>query len=37
MCQRPTDPEVCGMNGGLGVYGVIMELLMQISPPPHTH
>jgi hypothetical protein len=34
--STPTDPEFRGMNGGLGVYGVITELLMQMTPLGYT-
>lgn len=31
--SKPDDPEFRGMNGGLGVYGVMTEFLMQMTPP----
>lgn len=34
--SKPTDPEFRGMNGGLGVYGVMTEFLMQMTPPSYT-
>lgn len=34
--SKPQDPEFRGMVGGLGVYGVITELLMQMTPLSYT-
>lgn len=34
--SKPEDPEFRGMVGGLGVYGVITELLMQMTPLSYT-
>lgn len=34
--SKPTDPEFHGMNGGLGVFGVMTEFLMQMTPPTFT-
>lgn len=34
--SKPDDPEFRGMNGGLGVYGVLTEFLMQMTPLSYT-
>jgi hypothetical protein len=34
--SKPTDPEFRGMNGGLGVFGVMTEFLMQLTPLTYT-
>lgn len=34
--SKPSDPEFRGMNGGLGVYGVMTEFLMQMTPLSYT-
>lgn len=34
--SKPTDPEFKAMVGGLGVFGVVTELLMQMTPPTAT-
>ena len=34
--SKPTDPEFRAMNGGLGTFGVITELLMQMTKPTYT-
>lgn len=31
--SKPTDPEFHGMVGGLGVFGIMTEFLMQMTPP----
>ncbi|WIA09638.1 hypothetical protein OEZ85_009026 [Tetradesmus obliquus] len=34
--STPSDPEFRAFNGGLGMFGVITELLMQLTPPTNT-
>jgi FAD/FMN-containing dehydrogenase len=34
--SRPSDPEFKALNGGLGMFGVITELLLQLTPPTNT-
>lgn len=34
--SKPSDPEFRGMAGSLGVFGVVTELLMQMTPPTYT-
>eukprot|EP00878_Enallax_costatus_P039822 GHUV01045739.1.p1 GENE.GHUV01045739.1~~GHUV01045739.1.p1 ORF type:complete len:480 (+),score=92.29 GHUV01045739.1:93-1532(+) len=34
--SKPQDPEFKGMVGGIGVYGIMTEFLMQMTPPSYT-
>lgn len=34
--SKKGDPEFAAFNGGLGVFGVITELLIQLTPPTNT-
>jgi FAD/FMN-containing dehydrogenase len=34
--SRPKDPEFKAFNGGVGVFGVVTELLLQMTPPTNT-
>jgi hypothetical protein len=34
--SKPSDPEFKAFNGGLGLFGVITELLLQLTPPTLT-
>jgi FAD/FMN-containing dehydrogenase len=34
--SKPTDPAFKAFNGGLGMFGVITELLVQLTPPTNT-
>jgi hypothetical protein len=34
--SKPTDPEFNAFNGGLGMFGIITELLVQLTPPTNT-
>jgi FAD/FMN-containing dehydrogenase len=34
--SKKGDPEFAALNGGLGVFGVMTELLLQLTPPSNT-
>lgn len=34
--SKKGDPEFAAFNGGLGVFGVMTELLIQLTPPTNT-
>jgi hypothetical protein len=34
--SRPKNPEFKAFNGGVGVFGVVTELLLQMTPPTNT-
>lgn len=34
--SKPSDPEFRAMNGGLGVFGVMTEFLIRMTPPTDT-
>jgi FAD/FMN-containing dehydrogenase len=34
--STPKDPEFKAFNGGVGVFGVVTELLLQMTPPTNT-
>ena len=34
--SKKGDPEFAAFNGGLGVFGVMTELLIQMTPPTNT-
>jgi FAD/FMN-containing dehydrogenase len=34
--SRPKDPEFKAFNGGVGTFGVITELTIQMTPPTNT-
>jgi FAD/FMN-containing dehydrogenase len=34
--SKPTDPEFRGMVGSVGSFGIITELLVQMTPPSAT-
>jgi FAD/FMN-containing dehydrogenase len=34
--SKKGDPEFAAFNGGLGVFGVMTELLLQLTPPTVT-
>lgn len=34
--SKKGDPEFAAFNGGLGVFGIMTELLIQLTPPSNT-